>query len=517
MSFATCHRLRLILGDQLDIDHSWFEKTDPDTVYLLAEMMSEATYARHHVQKVAAFFAAMAGFAETLRASGHRVIFLTLDETAEFADFPALIGHILQQTGARQFGYQVPDEYRLVKQFQDFTADSRIDCVSCESEHFFLSRDVLPDYFPLEKQWRMENFYRRLRRETGYLMGPGEKSDQPVGGRWNFDAENRKSLPADCEIPLPLLFEYDATEIVQRLRRHKVSTIGHMADNVLTWPVTAAQSVELLNDFVQRLLPRFGDYQDAMTDRDWALFHSRLSFAMNAKLISPRAVVEAALLAWEKEPEHYPLSSVEGFIRQILGWREYMRGIYWMRMPDYANENHLNHQRSLPGFYWTGNTKMACLAQAIGQSLEHAYAHHIQRLMLTGNFALLAGVHPDAVDEWYLGIYIDAIEWVEMPNTRGMSQYADGGLVASKPYVSSGNYIKKMGDHCRGCEYDVKQRVGPDACPFNFLYWHFMDRHRNRLAGNPRIGMAYRNWDRMDVEKRDTILKQADAFLLELK
>lgn len=510
LNVPACKRLRLVLGDQLNHAHSWLGETDPDTLYVLAELHQEATYVRHHVQKVLAFFLAMQAFADQLQSRGHRVLHLDLDETADFQDLPALLNHLLRHSGAEVFEYQRPDEFRLLEQLSKFCDGLHIPGRCCGTEHFLVTFDALGEVFPADKQQRMEHFYRRIRRDSGWLM---DEDGEPVGGQWNFDVENRKSLPKSIELPEPLLFSNDVTAARARLERHQIPTLGSIAGDTLPWPVSREQCEELLTHFVAELLPQFGNYQDALTDRDWALFHSRLSFAMNSKLLSPREVVEAVLEAWKSDPDSYPLASVEGFVRQIIGWREFMRGIYWTRMPGYAALNELGHEAPLPEFYWTGETRMACMRQAIGQSLEHAYAHHIQRLMVTGNFALLLGVHPDAVDAWYLGVYIDAIEWVEMPNTRGMSQFADGGVIASKPYVSSGNYINKMGDHCAGCHFDVKTRSGDKACPFNPLYWHFMERHRARLEKNPRIGMVYRNWDRMAADRRDAILETAEQII----
>ena len=510
MNVPGCKRLRLLLGDQLDRNHPWFGSVGEDTLYVIAELPQEATYVRHHVQKVLAFFLAMEAFAEELETAGHRVLRLDLDATVAFADLPALLGHLLSASGAESFEYQRPDEHRLLVQLSRF-CDGLSIASHCErTRHFLVPFDELDRTFPVDKQQRMEHFYRRIRKQSGWLM---DDDGKPVGGKWNYDVENRKAMPADVAPPPPMLFDNPVGEARARIERHGIETIGALAGDTLGWPIDRAQSLALLEHFCSELLPAFGDYQDALTDRDWSLFHSRLSFSMNSKILSPREVVEAVLEAWSSAPERYPLAAVEGFVRQIIGWREFMRGIYWTRMPDYAELNALDHQRELPAFYWTGETRMACMKQAIDQSLEHAYAHHIQRLMVTGNFALLAGVHPDAVDAWYLGIYIDAIEWVEMPNTRGMSQFADDGIIASKPYVSSGNYINKMGDHCKGCFYDVKAKAGPRACPFNPLYWHFMDRHRERLARNPRIGMIYRSWDRMDADRRQALLDSAESLL----
>lgn len=506
-----CRTLRLILGDQLNQQHSWFEKPEPETLYLIAELPQEASYVRHHVQKVLAFFSAMRQFARQLEDSGHRVLWLDLDDSSDYETPTELLAYVLRQSEARRFEYQRPDEYRLVEQLREFCKSLELESECVDSEHFLVPFDQLNEYFQSDKQARMEHFYRRIRRETGWLMTDQGK---PEGGQWNYDVKNRKSMPKRVSPPPPLLFENKVDEARQRIEKHEIETLGTLSTETLSWPVDRAQSLKLVDYFIEHQLECFGDYQDALTARGWALFHSRLSFAINSKLISPREVVTQVLDAWRSQPDRYPLSSVEGFVRQIIGWREFMRGIYWTRMPEYEQLNELDHHAPLPAWYWTGDTRMACLAQAIGQSLEHAYAHHIQRLMVTGNFALLAGVDPDEVDAWYLGIYVDALQWVELPNTRGMSQFADGGVVASKPYVSSGNYINKMGDHCRSCFYDVKQKTGPKACPFNALYWNFMDRHRERLERNPRIGMVYRSWDRMEPERQQALLEQA-KYLLE--
>ena len=359
----------------------------------------------------------------------------------------------------------------------------------------------------------MESFYRMIRRKYDILMD----GDQPLTGRWNYDAENRKKLPKTYEIPTPLSFEHDVEEFVALLNDAGVNTIGAIDSNNFIWPVNREEGIQLLDFFLENCLADFGRYQDAMTREYWSIFHSRISFALNTKMLHPLEVVRKSLDYWNDHKESIDIAQIEGFIRQIIGWREYMRGIYWAKMPEYAGLNYFEHQGPLPKWFWTGETKMACLSHAISQSLEFAYAHHIQRLMLTGNFALLAGIHPDEVDEWYLGIYIDAIEWVEITNTRGMSQYADGGIVGTKPYVSSANYIDKMGSYCKDCYYDKKIKTGPRACPFNSLYWHFYDRHRSLLSKNPRIGMAYRTWDRMDSTKKADLLSQAETYLNQLE
>ena len=318
-------------------------------------------------------------------------------------------------------------------------------------------------------------------------------------------------------VPQPLFFDNDVSDIVKNIQKNKVATIGEIRPAELIWPTSRAQSLALVKSFVQDFLPAFGTYQDAMTVANWHLFHSRLSFAMNTKMLHTLEVIDAAIKAWEKKPSEIKIQQIEGFVRQILGWREYMRGIYWAMMPDLAAMNYFGHQAALPDFYWTGDTRLNCLQAAVGQSLKHAYAHHIQRLMVTGNFALLAGVAPAAVDDWYLGIYIDAIQWVELPNTRAMSQFADGGRIATKPYISSAKYIHTMSDYCDTCEYDWKRRHGKMACPFNSLYWNFFERHRPLLQKNPRVGMMYRAWDRMEKKEKKQVLNQADAYLKNLE
>ncbi len=509
MSF---HTLRLVLGDQLNAAHSWYADDDPGILYVIAELRQETDYVRHHVQKVCAFFAAMSAFAESLEASGKPVRHLTLDDTAEFGTLPDLLHHLLKDHGIRRFEYQRPDEHRLLAQFRSFKFPGG-ECVEFDSEHFLLPFDEIPRQFEAGKQHRMEFFYRRMRKRFDVLVEDGE----PRGGKWNYDQDNRESMSADDarEVPEPLLFSNPVGGVLERLERHGVDTFGNAADP-LPWPINREQALELLKHFCSTCLEKFGRFQDAMTtatDHAWTLYHSRLSFALNVKLLHPMEVIQAALNRFETRSAEIGIAQVEGFVRQVLGWREFIRGVYWANMPAYADANHLEARRELPAWFWTGETRMQCLRQAIGQSLQHAYAHHIQRLMVTGNFCLLAGIDPDAVDAWYLGVYIDAIEWVEMPNTRGMTQYADGGLVASKPYAASGAYINRMSDYCGQCEYRVKARDTQEACPLNSLYWHFLARHGKRLRDNGRLRMAYRNLDRMDDNVRDNIIARGDWCL----
>jgi deoxyribodipyrimidine photolyase-related protein len=343
------------------------------------------------------------------------------------------------------------------------------------------------------------------------------EDDAPIGDRWNFDAENRKKLPAGVKPPPPLEFLRDVTDIVSLLKVSGVSTIGSVDPHRFGWPVTRKESLAVLKYFCEKLLPHFGSYQDAMHTDHRFLFHSRLSFSLNLKLLSPIEVVRAAIEAWQKSKGGISLQQVEGFVRQIAGWREFMRGVYWTHMPSFKELNFLGAQRSLPGYFWSGKTKMNCVRHAVEQSLEDSYAHHIQRLMVTGNFAILAGINPDEVDAWYLGIYADALEWVQLPNTRGMSQFADGGIVGTKPYTSSAQYINKMSNYCSGCFYNFKEKFGERGCPFNSLYWDFLIRHRDQLEKNPRIGMGYRLLDKMSSKDSKALQERAAQVLADIE
>ena len=505
--------LRLVLGDQLNINHSWFQSVDASVVYLIAELRQEATYVAQHIQKLCGFFAAMAEFARDLESRGHQVIYLTLDESSVHKNLGQLITHICRQQDIQAFEYQQPDEYRLSEQLAELKQSLSIPVSCCDTAHFLLPKSAISTMIKPNRPNRMESFYRKMRKQFNILMDNG----QPLGGRWNFDTDNRQKLRAsDLEkIPEPLLFSNNVQPFLQRIRKHHIKTIGRPAETLI-WPINRSQALELLTYFCSHCLPLFGRFQDAMTTHGsnrWSLYHARISFALNSKLLHPLEVVEAALRKFEQPNSSIDLAQIEGFIRQIIGWREYIRGVYWANMPEYKTHNQLHANRPLPDYFWTADTKMACMKQAIDQSLDYAYAHHIQRLMVTGNFAMLAGIDPEPLDQWYLGIYIDGIEWVELPNTRGMSQFADGGLIATKPYAASGSYINKMSDYCKSCHYVVKERHSPQACPFNSLYWHFMNRHQERFSNNPRTAMAYRSWRRMDPESRRSILERAQINL----
>jgi deoxyribodipyrimidine photolyase-related protein len=502
--------LRLILGDQLNSQHSWFEEKDSSVTYILMELRQETDYVSHHIQKVIAFFLSMRNFAKDLKSNGHQVKYVQLDDPANKHDLAQMLSEEVKGHGFEQFEYQFPDEYRLDQQLKEICKKLSIPCRSVDSAHFLTERDYVANFFNGKKTFLMETFYHQMRKDFNVLMEDGE----PLKGKWNFDHENRAALKDKRLLQKPKLHSKDVTEIFTMIREAKVQTIGTVNEKSFEWPCSRKECLEVLNHFCTHLLIHFGDYQDALTTWDPYIFHSRLSFGLNSKMLSPLEVVHQVEKYWDAHQDEIDISQVEGFIRQIIGWREYMRGIYWSKMPDFADLNFFAHKRKLPKWFWTGNTKMKCLSHSIGQSLDLAYAHHIQRLMVTGNFALLAGIDPDEVDQWYLGIYIDAIEWVEITNTRGMSQFADGGIVGTKPYVCSANYIHKMGNYCSHCAYSYTKKVGEGACPFNSLYWHFYDINRDKLEKNPRIGMAYRTLDKL--KNKTELLEQAEVYLSDL-
>jgi len=504
--------LRLLLGDQLDAQHSWFSEVREDVLYVLMEIKSEQEYVKHHRQKTMAFFQAMRSFANERANEGHHFLYLRLDQDENRQSFASNVYEIIRKYKIQTIEYQAPDEYRLDQILQDVAKHAPVPMHQVPSEHFLTTRQEVADLFRGRKQWLMETFYRKMRVKYNLLMEP---DGQPVGGKWNYDHENRRGPDAGLHPPALPQFENDYTEVRATLAAAQPDTFGRDADPL--WPVTRAQALELLEHFARHALPAFGTYQDTLSKQHPFLYHSLLSFALNVKLLRPLEVVQRCIAEWQARPAEISLAQIEGFVRQIIGWREYMRGIYWAHMPGYADTNHLNAQRPLPGWYWTGETRMACLSHTIGNSLDHAYAHHIQRLMVTGNFATLAGLHPTEVNAWYLGIYADAIEWVQLPNTHGMALFADGGIIATKPYISSGAYVNRMSDYCKGCAYDVKQRHGPRACPFNSLYWHFLHRHRDTFGRNVRMAQAYHTWDKFSPAEQAATLAQAEENLARLE
>ena len=393
--------LRLILGDQLNGMHSWFSTVEPDVTYVIMEIRTETDYATHHIQKIAGFFSAMRHFANELAEKKHKVIYLYLDDKTNLQSFEKNLNALIKKEKITNFEYQLPDEYRVDQLLTAYCKSLSIESNVTDTEHFFSTRAESRDFFEGKENYLMEIFYRYMRKKHRILM----HGNEPLTGTWNYDKENRKKLLAKHICTAPLEFDNDVTDIVAMIGKTDIKTMGTIEAKHFIWPVNRKQALKLLDFFVEECLPLFGTYEDAMTPHTWSLYHSRLSFTMNTKMLSPREVIDKAILQWEKYPHKIEMNQLEGFVRQILGWREYMRAIYWIKMPDFAQMNYLGHHEKLPYWYWNGETKMHCLRHSIKQSLSHAYAHHIQRLMITGNFALLAGVHPDEVDKWYLGIY----------------------------------------------------------------------------------------------------------------
>ncbi len=497
--------LRLVLGDQLNPVHTWFAEVDPQVVYVLMEVRQETDYVVHHAQKILAIFAAMRDFARHLREAGHRVRYVALDDPSNRQSIPENLSALVRHYRASRVQWQFPDEWRLDAQLHAWaTAQTELSCEAVDSEHFLTSRQAVGLGFAGRAQWLMESFYRHMRRRFGLLM---VGSGQPEGGRWNFDADNRKCWPGTPAEPVDARPVHDHRDLWGMLGRCGVVSLGDPQAAQLRWPLNRSEALSCLEAFMHHGLPHFGDFEDAMSSGHPRLFHSLLSFALNMKMLHPLEVVRRAEVAYRDGAA--PLAAVEGFVRQILGWREYVRGVYWAHMPGYDRRNELGHHRPLPQWFWSGETNMRCLRLAIGQSLQTAHAHHIQRLMVIGNFALLAGLDPHALHRWYLGIYVDAFEWVELPNTLGMSQSADGGVIATKPYVSSGAYIRRMGDYCQDCVYDVKRKLGPRACPFNALYWDFWARHESRWSDNRRLGMVYAQLQKLKGAELDALRAQA--------
>jgi deoxyribodipyrimidine photolyase-related protein len=504
--------LRLVLGDQCSDGLSALEDLDPARdVVLMAELRAECTYVRHHKQKITLVLSAMRHFAQRLRSRGVRVDYVRLDDAA---NTQTLAGEIARAAAALKPARIVcthPGEWRVLQDMLGWEAATGVQVDVREDTRFLCPTERFRAWAGGRKQLRMEYFYREMRRATGLLM---RAPDEPEGGQWNLDHENRERLPSGLRPPRPRRFPPDAVtrEVMALVAREFPDHFGTL--DAFAWPVTAEQARQALDDFVRHRLPDFGRYQDAMAEGESTLFHALIAAALNVGILDPREACFAVEQAFRMG--HAPLNAAEGFIRQILGWREYVRGLYWLRMPDYREANALGATRKLPWFYWSGETDMACLRAAITQTAELAYAHHIQRLMVTGNFALLAGLEPAEVNEWYMVVYADAYEWVELPNTHGMALFADGGVMASKPYAASGAYINRMSDHCRGCAFDVKAPAGARACPFNFLYWDFIARHADRFARNPRMAMPLRTLARMDPDKVRAMRGQAQAFLAAL-
>ena len=505
---AKVRHLVIVLGDQLDAESSALQDFDSaQDVVWMAEVGQESTHVWSAKQRIAVFLSAMRHFAEEVRARGLPLRYIQLDHPDNRGTLALELGKAIAQLQPTKLVLTAPGDWRVLHSLRGVAKQHDLPLDLRDDTHFFSTVREFAAHAEGRKQLRLEYWYRALRQKHNILM-----DDQaPAGGQWNFDADNREAFgkAGPQNLPPPTRFAPDTTtqEVMALVNTRFADHPGTLAR--FGWPVTRAQALSALQSFIAQRLPLFGLYEDAMWEGQPWLYHSHLSCALNLKLLNPREVVQAAEDAYRSG--HAPLAAVEGFIRQILGWREYVRGIYWLHMPSYLERNALDAQAPLPAWYWTGQTEMACLKDAITQTLEHGYAHHIQRLMVTGLYALLLGVQPKAIHAWYLSVYVDAVEWVELPNTLGMGQFGDGGLMASKPYVASGKYIQRMGNHCKGCRYDPAASTGATACPYTTLYWDFLIRHADLLKKNPRMAMQLKNLARLDASARDAITTQASA------
>ena len=505
--------IRLVMGDQLSRGLSALQDADPACdIIVMGEVRAEATSVRHHRKKIAFLFSAMRHFAEDLRREGFAVDYRELDDPENPQDFSGLVRDAIARHRPVQVILTEPSEWRVLQMARNWQEELDCPLEIREDGRFLCSHDAFRAWATSDgkkepKSLRMEFFYREMRRRTGLLM----EGDQPAGGRWNYDHDNRESLPDDIKPPGRTVFEPDAItrQVMDLVSRNFADHFGDLEP--FFWPVTASDAQTALDWFIENALGDFGTYQDAMRKGSPFLFHSLLSPLINCGLLDPMEACRRVEEAWHTGKA--PLNAVEGFIRQIIGWREYVRGVYWLKMPGYGDANGFAADRALPDFFWTGKTDMACLSAAIAETRQNAYAHHIQRLMVIGNFCLLAGIDPRAVQEWFLIVYADAFEWVEMPNVVGMALHADGGFLGSKPYAASGAYINRMSNYCRTCAFDVKKKEGEGACPFNPLYWDFLLRNERTLSNNARMGLIMKNITRMDEARRNSVRAEAARVL----
>ena len=501
--------LRLILGDQLNEKISSLSDVNPDKdIIFMCEVWEEATYVKHHKKKIAFIFSAMRHFAEELKAKGYSVQYIKLDDPDNSGSFTGEIKRAINLYSPEKVILTEPSEYRVLKDIQSTEYKVQIDIRS--DNRFLCSHKEFQDWAEGRKQLRMEYFYREMRKKYDILMN----GDTPEGGEWNYDNENRKPPTERLKIPETYTARPDtiSEEVINLVSNRFDQHFGDLTP--FHFAVTREQALKALEQFISKRLKNFGDYQDAMVQGQPWMYHSHLSFYINCGLLLPLECVKAAEQAYKKG--YAPLNAVEGFIRQIIGWREYVRGIYWLKMPKYEEENFLKASRKLPALYWGANTQMNCLKQCVKETKENAYAHHIQRLMVLGNFALITGIEPKQINEWYMIVYADAYQWVELPNVTGMILFADGGFLGSKPYAASGAYINKMSDYCKNCRYKVSKKNGPDACPFNYLYWDFLIRNEQKLRGNHRLRMIYKTLDRMSDEKTSAIKADTKRFFQDL-
>lgn len=500
--------LRLILGDQLSKSISSLKNCNQENdIVFMCEVMEEATYVKHHKKKIVFLFSAMRHFAEELKSNGYNIQYTKLNDNENAGSFKKEIERQIQKFNINKIVVTHPGEYRVLKDIQSYSEEFKIDVEILEDDRFLATTKDFNAWAKDRKQLRMELFYREMRKKHNILMN----GNNPEGGKWNYDSENRK--PPEGSLFLPKTYNTPVDNITQEVIKLVEEKFNNHFGNIepFFFAVTRSQALEALDKFINERLCAFGDFQDAMLEGEPWMYHSHLSFYINCGLLQPKECIQAAEEAYKNKKA--PLNAVEGFIRQILGWREYVRGLYWLKMPEYKTLNFFEAKKKLPDFFWTANTDMNCLKQCIQETKENAYAHHIQRLMVIGNFSLLTGLNPMEVNEWYLLVYADAYEWVELPNVTGMILFADGGYLASKPYAASGTYINKMSNYCTNCKYNITQKEGEKACPFNYLYWDFLARNREKLKNNHRIGMMYKTYDRMPEKKKVQITENSQKFI----
>ena len=499
-------RLLLLAPDQLNLDYLPYAAIDPERdLVVQIEAREDFTHVPSHKQRIVLLLSAMRHFAAELAAAGYRHQYIALHDAAHAGSLQSELQRQILEHEPQSLVLIRPGDWRTLDAVAAAAEDAALQIELLEDPHFLVTPQEFSEWATDRKQLVMEHFYRWMRKRRQILL---TATGEPEGGNWNFDRENRKSFGTESPEPSePTVAEPDETsrEVIEWVEQLFPESPGHL--DAFRWPVTRSQALLALDEFVERRLPFFGDYQDAMVrGRPW-MFHSLLSPVLNLKLLDPRECVAAAIEAYRSG--RAPINAVEGFVRQIIGWREFIRGVYWLEGPDYAERNHLGAEGQLPSFYWTGETEMVCMQDSLDSVLQHGYGHHIQRLMVTGNLALTAGIHPRLISDWYLGMYVDSMDWVTLPNTLGMVMHADGGVVGSKPYASTGKYIHRMSDYCGACRYDPAQRTGDEACPFTTFYWDFLARHRDRLEEIPRMRMMYRNLDRLDDDERRNIAERA--------
>ena len=500
-------KIILILGDQLSLGISSLRKANKEDLIVMMELASETNYVKHHKRKMVFLFSAMRHFSKELLEHGFSVKYLKLDDSSNMQSFSKNLKQILREDKYKKVLLTEPSEYRLLELLKTELTQISCDLEILEDDRFLISKHEFKEFAGKQKNLKLENFYRYMRKKSKYLMD----GDKPQGGKWNFDHDNRSAYDAKNPIPgRPKFNPDDVTQEVIKLINSKFPERFGTTKEFYE-AVTRNQALIFLKFFTEKCLKNFGKYQDAMVEKESFMFHSRISHLINCGLLTPTEVCEAVI----GKINECPIASIEGFIRQIIGWREYIRGVYWLYMPEYINSNFFNNSAPLPEFYWSGECRMNCISEVINSTRKTAYSHHIQRLMITGNLALLMGLSPKEVHEWYLAVYDDAYEWVELPNTFGMALFADGGLMATKPYISSGNYINKMSNYCKNCSYNVKEKTGKSACPFNYLYWNFLEKHKDKLSNNRRLFMPYRNLDKKSNEELEQIKRNSEDFLEE--